>query len=76
MAEPDASLVLTLDEIVEDDVEMMGAQEEAPAEGEGDAETNLPAIEPDVPVKVTFLEYEAPNLLHKIRIAYIELIRL
>ncbi|QDS69758.1 hypothetical protein FKW77_010177 [Venturia effusa] len=47
----------TLDEIAEDDVEMLGAEEDAPAEGEGENETNLPEIEPEVPVKVTFLDY-------------------
>lgn len=54
---------LALEEIAEDDVEMLGAEEGAPAEGEGEGEgeneTNLPEIEPEVPVKVTFLEYEA-----------------
>jgi hypothetical protein len=55
----------TLEEMAEDDIEMMGAAEDAPAEDEGEGEngTNLPEIEPDVPVKVTFLEYEAPNQL-------------
>lgn len=55
----------TLEEIAEDDVEMLGAKEDAPAEGEaeGENETNLPEIEPEVPVKVTFLEYEAANAL-------------
>ncbi|RDI83828.1 hypothetical protein Vi05172_g6232 [Venturia inaequalis] len=52
----------TLEEVAEEDVEMLGAEEEAaPAEGDGegygDNETNLPEIEPEVPVKVTFLDY-------------------
>lgn len=46
----------TLEEIAEDNVEMLGVEEDAPAEGEGDNETNLPVIEPNVPVKVNFLE--------------------
>lgn len=71
----------TLEEVAEEDVEMLGAEEEAaPAEGEGegygDNETNLPEIEPEVPVKVTFLEYEASNASHIAPVARFELIRL
>lgn len=74
----------TLEDIAEDDVEMVGAEEDAPpdgdgegeGEGEGDNETNLPEIEPEVPVKVTFLEYEAPNASRVAPIARLELIRL
>lgn len=67
----------TVEEIAGDDVEMLGGEDDALAEGEGegegDNETNLPEIEPDVPVKVTFLEYEAPHSSPEVSIAHIVL---
>lgn len=69
MADPDPAL----EEIAEDDVEMLGAEEDAPAEGKGENETNLPEIEPEVPVKVTFLEYEASNASRTASISHFEL---
>jgi hypothetical protein len=56
MADSEVSLDPTPEEIAEDDVEMLGAEEGAPGEGDSEEETGLPDIEPDVPVKVTFLE--------------------
>lgn len=50
MAENDVELDMNVEEVAEDDVEMLGGGEN------GEDETNLPNIEPDVPVKVTFLE--------------------